>query len=71
MSRLLFPVSLPGPFSSLKGGVVTGLITLVAVIGVLLPCNLVMAVYMKWLIRDTEAQYDRIAEEKGLPKWKG
>jgi len=47
-----FPSYLPGPLANVKGGVLTGIITLVVVFLVLTPCNFALIGYMKWLFRE-------------------
>ncbi|MCX5635759.1 MAG: tetratricopeptide repeat protein, partial [Planctomycetota bacterium] len=60
-----FPSYLPGPLANIKGGVLTGIITLVVVILVLAPCNFALIGYMKWLFRDQHTEYLRVVKGDG------
>jgi hypothetical protein len=52
-----FPSQLPPPFSNYRGGILTGLITLVIVVVILAIFNVTLIRYMKWLFRYQHAKY--------------
>jgi hypothetical protein len=47
-----FPSPFPPPLAHVKGGIIIGLFTLVLAILILLPCNLILFRYMKWIFRN-------------------